>query len=216
MTNSQFAKFVQTHPVSGAKGDSEIKQQEQQQAGFNNQLRNAFSQQFGAQSGILNFLNGKLTAQINNPTGFSSAQMAALNTNNTEGAAKAFANAQQASQAAEASRGGSALPSGVQAQINAQNATAGAAQQAQGENAIQLANAQQQQNNYWNAVGAESGVAQAENPTGFAGLYNSGSSTVGSLGQAYNQTQQSQLESTLGGLGGAAIGTFGKALAAGG
>lgn len=196
--------------VSGGKGDSAIKNQENQQAGFNTQLQNVFTQQFGAQSGILNFLQGKLTNQINNPTGFSPAQMAALNTNNTENSAKSFANAQAATQNAEAARGGSALPSGVSAQLAAGNANAAAASNAQGANAIQLANASQQQNNYWNAVQGLSGVANQENPTGFAGLFNQGSSNVGNLGVDYNQTQQSQLESTLGGALGGVAGAVGQ------
>ena len=68
--------------VSGGKGDPAIKEQEQQQQAFNTQLQQTFSQQFGKQSGILNFLNQKLTNQVNNPQGFTPAQMAALNTNN--------------------------------------------------------------------------------------------------------------------------------------
>lgn len=205
-----FAFALACLSVSGGKGDSAIKAQEQQQLGFNNQLQNIFTQQFGQQSGILNFLNQKLTSQVNNPTGFTPAQMAALNTNNIQGSAGAYASAQQATQQAEAARGGSTLPSGVSAQLSAQNANAGAAQEAQGANQIQLANAQQQQSNYWNALSGLSGVAQQENPNAYASNFNQGSGNVGSLGQAYNQTQQSQLMSTLGGLAGAGVSAFGN------
>lgn len=208
MTTFEFALVCL--PVRGGKGDNEIKQQEQQQQSFNAQLQNAFTQQFGAQSSILNTLNQRMTAQLNNPTGFTPAQMAALNTNNTEGAAKAYAAAQTATQEGQAARGGSSLPSGVSAQLQAENANAGAAQEAQGSNAIQLANAQQQQNNYWQAASALGGVAQQENPNQYASSFNQGSGTVGSLGQAYNQTQQSQLMSTLGGLAGAGVTAFGN------
>lgn len=216
MSDKAFAAFLLTHSVSGAKGDTEVQQQEEQQRGFNNQLQSIFSQQFGNQSNILNFLNGKLTAQVNNPTGFTPAQMAALNTNNTEGAASAFANAQKATQAMEASRGGSTLPSGVSAQLAAQNAVAGAGQAAQGANAIQLANAQQQQSNYWNALSGLGGIAQQENPLAYAGTFNQGSSTVGQLGNDYKNTQQSQLLAALGGAAAGAASGAGKAAADGG
>lgn len=216
MTDAEFQAFVCAHPVSGGKGDNTIKLQEQQQAGFNQQLRSVFGQQFGAQSSILANLNSKLQSQINSPQGFTPAQMAALNTNNTEGAAKDYAQAQAATNAATAARGGSTLPSGVDAQLAAENANAGATQRAQGTNQIQLANAAQQQSNYWNAVGADSQVAQMENPTPYAGSYNQGSEAVGSLGQAYNQTQQSQLEAVLGGVAAAAAGAGSKAAMGGG
>lgn len=191
--------------VSGGKGDSEIQAQEAQQQGFNRQLANIFSTQFGKQSNVLNFLNQKLTNQVENPTGFSAPQMAALNTANTEGAAKAFANAQQAVNAGEAARGGSTLPSGVDAQLRAQNATGAAAQVAQGQNQIQLANAAQQQNNYWNAVNGLNGVAATENPLGYGGEYNSGSGNVAGLGQAYFGTQQDPALGLLGGVVGGAV-----------
>jgi hypothetical protein len=110
--------------VSGGKADEEIKAQESQQAGFTTQLRQIFSNQFGQQSGILNFLNNKLTDQVKNPEGFTPEQKAALETTNTEGASKAFAHAQTATQTAVAGRGGSTLPNGVTAQLTAENATA--------------------------------------------------------------------------------------------
>src|ERR1700680_2086236 len=141
MSNEAFLAFLQTHSVSGAKDDSTIKAQEQMQSGFTNQLRDVFGQQFGAQSGILNFLNGKLTNQVNNPTGFDAPTKAALSTNNIEGASKAYARAEQATRAAEPARGGSTLPSGVSAQLEAENATAAAGTEATGANQIQLADA---------------------------------------------------------------------------
>ena len=212
MSDSEFLAFVTANPVSGGKADEEIKAQEAQQAGFNAQLRSAFGVQFGNQSGILNFLNNKLTAQVNNPTGFTAPQMAALNTNNTEGAARAYASAEQATRAAEAARGGSTLPSGVEAQLTAENANAAAGQVATGENRIQLANADQQQQNYWSALKGLSGVAADENPTAYAGEATQGAGEVGTLGTEYNQTQQSQLLSTLGGIAGAGISTLGTVL----
>jgi hypothetical protein len=196
--------------VSGGKADEEIKAQEAQQAGFTNQLRSLFSHQFGQQSGILNFLNNKLTSQVKNPEGFTPEQKAALETTNTEGASKAFAHAQQATQAAVAARGGSTLPSGVNAQLTAENATAGAAQLAGGENQIALADAEQKQNNTWRALSGLNEVAGMENPSGYGGLANGGAGVVGSLGEEYNATQQSPLFGVLGGITGGVAAGIGK------
>src|SRR5579859_7212469 len=99
--------------VSGGKDDKAIQSQQMQQMSFNKQLASIFSTQFGQQSGILNFLNQKLTSIANNPNGLTPEAKAALTTQNTEGAAKDFAAAQTATQSIEAGRGGSSLPSGV-------------------------------------------------------------------------------------------------------
>lgn len=197
--------------VSGGKGDSAIKEQENQQMGFNNQLRSAFTKQFGQQSKVLDFLNQKLTSQVNNPTGFGAPALAAMRTGATEQSARDFAHAQQATNAAQAARGGSQLPSGVSAQLAAQNANAGAAENTSAQTGITLADENQKQSNYWNAVSGLNGVSQGYNPSGFGGLFNQGSGNVGQLGEAYNQTQQSQLMSTLGGVAGGVLGAAGNA-----
>jgi hypothetical protein len=196
--------------VSGGKGDEEIKSQEAQQAGFTTQLRNVFSTQFGKQSGILNFLNNKLTSQVNNPEGFTPEQKAALETSNTEGAAKAFAQAETATRGAVAARGGSTLPSGVNAQLTAANANAGAAQLATGENSIALADAETKQNNTWRALSGLNEVASMDSPSSFGSLANGGAAEVGNLGTEYNSTQQSPLFSALGGIAGAGISAVAK------
>jgi hypothetical protein len=209
MSAAAFAAFLLTHPISGSKGDEEIKAQESQQAGFNTQLRSIFSDQFGKQTQVLNFLSNKLTSQVNNPEGFTPEQKAALETTNTEGAAKAYTQAEQATRAAEASRGGSVLPSGVSAQLSAANSNAGAAQLATGENAIALADAQTKQNNTWRALSGLDSVAASENPSGYGTLANGGAATVGELGTEYNQSQQSPLLAALGGIAGAGISAIG-------
>ena len=215
LSDAAFAAYLLLHPVAGGKGDNTIKMQEQQQQSFNQQLSQAYSTAFGEQQGTFKTLMDQLTGQVTTPTGFTAPQMAALNTTNTQGAATDFSNAQRATQQMEAARGGSTLPSGVNAQLNAQNANAGAAQAAQGSNQIALANASQQQSNYWNAISGMNTVAQEQNPNSYASNFNSGSSNVGSLGQAYNQTQQSQLLSVLGGVAGAGASAAGKALVTG-
>lgn len=69
--------------------------------------------------------------------------MTALRSGATEGTARSYAQAQQATHAAEAARGGSQLPSGVNAQIDAENANQAAAANAASQQQITLANAQQ-------------------------------------------------------------------------
>jgi hypothetical protein len=108
----------------------------------------------------------------------------------TEGTARSYAQAQQATHAAEAARGGSQLPSGVNAQIDAENANQAAAANAGSQQQITLANEQQKQQNYWNAIGALSGNAQSYAPTSYAGAVNSGAGALGELGSAYNQSKQ--------------------------
>jgi hypothetical protein len=178
-------------------GDSTAKSAEKSQASFANTLQNAFSQQFGSNTSVLNFLNGKLTAAVNNPQGFSPQMLAAARTQAIQGTASQYANAQQAVNGAIAAKGGSTLPSGVNAQIQGQLAQGAANQESSQLGNIDIANAQQQQSNYWNAVGGLTGVAQAYNPTGFAGQATGANSAVGGLSEAYSKSQSAGL---LGGL----------------
>jgi len=196
--------------VSGGKDDKAIQSQQMQQMSFNKQLASIFSTQFGQQSGILNFLNQKLTSIANNPNGLTPEAKAALTTQNTEGAAKDFAAAQTATQSIEAGRGGSSLPSGVSAQLTAANANAGAATKAAGDQNIALEDQNLKQQNEWNALNGLDQVASAENPTGYGSLYNGGSSNVGTLGTDYSQTENNPLLSTLGGAAGAGLTALAK------
>lgn len=198
--------------ISGGKGDNTAKASEQAQSNFNKTLQGAFAQQFGNQSQVLSFLNNKLTAQANNPQGFTAPQMAALQTQNTTGNAQNFQDAQKATQLAEAARGGNGLPSGVDAQLSAQNANAAAGAESAGQLGIANANAQLQQQNYWQALSGLSGVAQQYNPNSFASSANSAADSVGSLSQAYTASNQSQLLGVLGGIAGGAASAGAKAL----
>jgi len=195
----------------GSKGDSTLKAQEQAQANFSNTLMQSYKTQVAQQSGILSFLTGKLQPMIDNPTGFDAKTLATMRTGATEGTAKSYAQSEQALHEAEAARGGSTLPSGVNAQLEAENANAGAGANEQSQQQITLADAQQKQQNYWNAVGALSGTAAQYNPTGYAGQATSGSGAVGDLGTAYKNSQSSQLLGALGGIAGgvgSAVGGF--------
>lgn len=197
--------------VSGGKGDSTLKAQEQAQANFTNTLMGSYKKQFAQQSGILSFLTGKLQPMIDNPTGYDPASLTAMRTQATEGTAQSYAQSQKALQNVEAARGGSQLPSGVEAQLNAENANQAAAQGASAQLGITQADANLKQQNYWSAVNALSGNAAQYNPTGYANSANSGTEATSNIGTAYKNSQSSQLLGALGGIAGgvgSAVGGF--------
>jgi hypothetical protein len=200
-------------PVSGAKGDSTDKSAEESSAAFQTQLQSAFSQQFASQQNLLNFLGSKFQSIINNPQGYSPATMAALNTNAIDTAATLYQNSLKGVQSRMAATGGAtALPNGVQAQIAGQlagqeaNTEAGSLQQAQ------LANQAQEQQNYWSALNGLSGVAQEQNPLGYASGANNAASTVAQGSQAFTASNQNPLLGVLGGIVGGAVGGAGTKL----
>lgn len=192
--------------VSGGKGDSTAKSMEQSQSAFNQSvLQPAFKQTFGENQAILSRLDSIFKGITANPQGFTPTTLAALNTGNTERTAMDYQNATKAAQASEAARGGTGLPSGVNAQIGGQIAAAAAGEEATGQRTIALANEQQRQSNLWNALGGEERVAAADSPLGFGSEVSSGSNAIANLSQAYTQSQGPGLGSVLGGLAGGAL-----------
>jgi hypothetical protein len=188
--------------VSGGKGDKTLKAQEQAQANFTNTLMASYKTQFAKQGAILDFLTSKMKPMIDNPTGYSPAALTAMRTQATEGTAKSYSQAEQALHEAEATRGGNGLPSGVDAQLEAENARAGAAQNATSQQDITLANENLRQANYWNAVNSLGGTGAQFNPTGYANSANSGTEATSNIGTAYKNSQSSQLLGALGGIAG--------------
>jgi hypothetical protein len=191
MTDAAFLALIATRPVSGGKGDKTAQAGEKSSLSFANTLQAAFRQQFGTNTAILNFLNGKMTDMANNPTGFSPAAIASANSNAIDQAAVDTQNATRAANETAAAHGGNGLPSGVQAQIAGQIQAAGVAEKDQSLNQIQLANAEQQQKNYWAAVSGLSNVAEQENPNGYAGGANSGMGVIAGLSEADTQRRNS-------------------------
>jgi hypothetical protein len=169
-------------------------------------------QQYGLQSSQLAFLNGILQPMVQNPTGLGQKDLTAMRTTASDTIAQQGANAQKAIQAKEAGTGnGTGLPSGAQDQINAGVATATAEQEASTQNQITQYDASVKQSNFWNAVSGLSGNAAMLNPTSYAGAANQGSSSLASLGTAFNQSQQSGwLNAALGGLGAVGAAYAGK------
>lgn len=189
--------------VSGGKGDQTIKTAEQNSLNFSNTLQAAFAKQFGAQTDVLNFLKGKLQPMIDNPTGLSPQALATMRSSAINNTATTYQNALKATQARTAGEGGpTGLPSGVQAQIQGQLGGQQASSEADQLNQIQMQDESLKQQNYWNAVNAENGIAAETNPLGYASDATTANSDVGALGAAFKQSQQSQLLGALGGLAG--------------
>jgi hypothetical protein len=216
LPNGRFEVISATYidycgPIALLKGDNTLKNEETAQSNFSNVLANSFSTQFANQQGILGFLNNKLTAGLANPQGFDPATLASMRTAATEGTAQSFAQSQKALQESEAARGGSVLPSGVQAQLSAENANQAAAANTTAQQNINIQNGQLQNQNYWNSIQALSGVAAQDNPNGLAGAETGAANSVGDLGAAYKNSQNSQLLGALGGIVSGTIGVAGSA-----
>lgn len=196
-------------PLALCKGDDSAKQAEQQQAAFNQQLMSLFSTQFASQQGILNTLKTTLMPMLQNPQGYSPEALAALRSQAKESADDSYANAQKAFQTQSFARGGRDLPSGVDEQISGAIANGAAAQEAGAQQNITLANENQKQTNFWNAINGLNGVSAQENPLGYASAATSGGNTVANLSGAVTNSQQSGL---LGGILGGVFGAGGALL----
>jgi len=209
MTDGAFVAFLATHPISGGKGDDTAKSTEESQAAFTNTLQQAFKANNATQQGQLNFLNDSLKSAIENPQGYSPETLAAMRTQATEAAAQNNKNVMQAVNEKNATQAGgdpSALPSGVQEQIQAGVGSAVANNEANQQLGITEQNGQLQQQNFWNAIKGEQGVAELENPEGMASGSNSAAGTVSNLSQAVTQANGPGWGSILGGVVGAGIG----------
>jgi hypothetical protein len=208
--------FEYEGPLDLQKGDSTAKAAEKQQLAFNTQLMSIFSQQFGQQSKIFDYLKGKLQPMIDNPTGLSAEGLAAARTANTDQFSTAYQNAQRALNAKMAASGESQLPSGVGEQLNEALLNAEAADKATGQNQITMQNEQLKQQNYWNAVNGLTGQQAQLNPLGYASSATSGSGAVANLSQAVTASNGPTFGAILGGVAGGALqgagaaGGFGK------
>lgn len=196
-------------------GDSTAKATETAQAAFTNTLNTSFKSAFGNNQAILGNLTSKLTDSMNNPQGFSPSVLASMRTNATQNVQAQVKNAQVAANAYGASHGGPDLGSGVQSQIQGGISAAGATETGNELSNINLQSGLLQNQNYWNAISGLTNVAQAENPTGYAGAETSAANSVGNLSQAYLASQQAGWQdvgsviSGISGLGEAAVGAYG-------
>jgi hypothetical protein len=192
-------------------------QAQQQQNTFNSQLMSLFKQQFGSQQQILNSLQSTLQPQIAaGGQGYTPAQLASLRTSASDTNAQQFQNAQQALNEQTAQRGGQDLPSGVNAALQENLDVAGAQQEANSQNAITQANANLQQQNYWNALGALGGVAQQENPLGYSSGATGGTEASAGAGNAVSTAQNAITNANNSGFLGSFENSLGKTLGGGG
>lgn len=219
--------FDYSGEVALCKGDQTAKQTEelqqqnaQQQLAQNQQFMNMMETQFGKQSQIYSYIQGKMQPMIDNPTGYSDQALASMRTSANDTISNNYQNAQKALNASNWGNTSRDLPSGVTGQLDAGLMAQEAGDKSTAQNQITEANANLQQQNYWNAVNALNGVGTETNPLGYASAA-TGASTAASaagnstanLANSYTQSQQSGLTSILGGLTG---GIFGAAGAAGG
>lgn len=151
-------------------GQTQVSNEENQ---FYKTLTDQYSTIFGQSQAI----TGALTAQFQpilaagpSQTGFSPGEDTALRTQNTEGVATDYAQAQRATAQILAARGGgnTLLPSSVDANILAQNANQAAATRAQGENQITRQNYAQGYQNWQAAANVLGSTAGLISPTSYA------------------------------------------------
>lgn len=176
---------------------------------FYKMLTNQYSTVFGQDQAITGALTSQFTPILNagpSQTGFSPSEDTALRTQNTEGVATDYAQAQKATAQILAARGGgnSLLPSSVNANILAQNANQAAAQRAQGENQITQANYAQGYQNWQSAAGVLGSTAGLLNPTSFAGATTGAGNSAMTGATDIANASNSPWNAAFGALGGAA------------
>ncbi len=218
--------YFYSGPVALCGGPSaqqqEIAAQQQQ---FYSTMQQDYSTTFAEQQSILGSLNASfqpiLAAGINQ-YGFNKAEDTALRSAATDQTGASYQAATKALNENIAARGGTGfIPSGESAQLNAQNTTAAAQQEASQNLGITEAGYQQGRNDYLAAASALGGVASAYNPAQYASTANtSGQDAFGSA--TTNYQEGNQWEGILGGALGAAaqvglgVATGGASLAFGG
>ena len=203
--------YEYTGPIALCKGDSTASNEEQSQANFSQTLQNAFNTNNAAQQNQLNFLNNKMQSAINNPQGYSAQTLASMRAQANDQVSAQDQNVQRSVNNAEMTKGGaSALPSGVSSQIGASIASQAAQAGNNAQQNITEQNANLQNQNQWNAVKAEEGVAGMENPEGMAGEDNGAANSISGLSQAVTQSDGPTFGSILGGIAGAGIGAAGQ------
>lgn len=183
---------------------------------FYQELSSAYQSEFSQFKGILDNLHSAWTPVLNggiNQQGFSPEELATLNSSAINSTAANYKSASAAVNEQLAARGGgnSFLPSGADAQINANIATKAAQQLSTEQNQITQANYAQGRENFKAATGALSGVASLDNPLGFAGATSQTGDQAFKMATQINTENNSWKNDLIGavtGLGGAAMTAF--------
>lgn len=200
--------------VSGGKGDDAAQNAENSQASFTKTLQQAFATNNQAQQETLKFLNNQLQQAVTNPQGYSPQTLAAMRTQAEDAAATNNAAVQQAVGEKFATTGGAsatALPSGVQEQIQAGVANAEAQNESNAQLGITQQQGQLQVEERQRAEQGLEGVAGLENPEGMASGATGAAESVGNLSQAVTASAGPTFGSILGGVVGAGLGAAGQA-----
>lgn len=195
--------------VSGGKGDSTATNTEKSQGSFTNTLQGAFAKNNANQQQQLDFLSKNLQSAVTNPQGYSPATLAAMRTQATEAGAQNNKNVMQAVNDKFATQGGgsaTALPSGVQEQIDAGVGTSVANNEANQQLGITEQNGQLENENKWKAIQGEQGVASLENPEGMSSGATGAADSVTGLSQAVTAANGPGIGSILGSVAGAGLG----------
>jgi len=203
----QPIKWQYDGPFFVSKGaTAEQKQLEAQQAAFYSQLTSLFQQQFSKQSQILDFLKTAMEPLISNPQGFTPAEKAAMQTQASQQNTADFQNAQRLLQQRAFALGDRTIPQGATSQGLASIAAAGAANEANAQQQITLADANLARTNFFNAASVLGGNAAMLNPLGYANsATDAGQAAFNSATTIQQENSSNFLNSLLGGLSGMGV-----------
>lgn len=214
LSDEEALEVLLSHPISGGKGDKVAQSTETGQGEFTKTLQRAFATNNTNQQQQLAFLSKSLENGVTNPQGYSPETLAAMRTQATDTAAQNNVKVMQAVNEKNATEGGAsatALPNGVQEQIEAGVGSTIANNEANAQLGITEQNGQLQNDNKWKAVQGEEGVAGLENPEGLASADNGAAGTVSNLSDAVTKANGPGIGSILGGIAGSALGAAGSA-----
>lgn len=166
-------------------------------------MQGNYNQNFQAQAGVLQNLNNLLTPIAEagpDQQGYGANQLAALNTEASQGVGNNYAKAEQSLNTTLATRGGGneALPTGAQAALKGSLAASAANAESNAQLGITNANYTQGRQNWAAATGGLQTLANAYNPTGAGNL------ASGQLNNAFTQadtisTEQGQEQADIAG-----------------
>lgn len=205
-------------PILSFKGDPTAQAAETTQNNFDQQLMGIFNQQYGKQSQVFNFLTGQMQNMVMaGGQGYSPDAIAAMRTSATDTNSQQTQNAQQAYANDVSARSGGSKLAGVSGAVGsgeAAIAASGAAQEANSQNAITLANEQLKQQNYWNATNVLSGQEAVANPLGYSSGATGGTNAVSNASEAITAANGPSALQVIGGIAGGAAQGFAGGLGA--
>lgn len=180
---------------------------QQQEAEFSQQMMQENAAVYSKQQGILDTLNAgfqKIVQAGPSQNGFSDAETTNLKTGATEDVARNETNASKALGQGQAAEGGGDIfvPSGVKNQQQEEIVNTGATTDSQLKQQIDLANYNQGQSNYTNAVAGEETVAADLNPVGYSGATTAANTSAADEANAIALSANSPFTAVMGALGG--------------